>query len=299
MRVPYQIAIPSYKRPETIRTKTLKMLRLYGVDFNKITIFVSDEDEKKAYRESLSNLIYEAITIKIAVPGIRDVRNYIENYYEPGTYVFSIDDDITELVYKKKKNLIEPISSIDNLVSTGFIRCVELGTKIWGIYPVPNPWFMQRSERLGLCYIVGCAFGFIASRDSEVLGKYELKDDFERSLRYYKRDLNLFRFEWVAPKTNYYKEPGGIQCYRTYEGELEAAKQLCEEFPDWATLNLSKKSGWPEVRLYDRIRHAFTTPHNSQKRKEPECYRDGPDAARRRPAGDGPDQEGAHSGGAA
>ena len=41
----YKIAIPSYKRAETIKNKTLKLLMDHNIDKNKITIFVADNDE--------------------------------------------------------------------------------------------------------------------------------------------------------------------------------------------------------------------------------------------------------------
>ena len=39
--IDYQIAIPSYKRPETIKKKTLKVLESHNIDPAKVTIFVA------------------------------------------------------------------------------------------------------------------------------------------------------------------------------------------------------------------------------------------------------------------
>ena len=36
-------------------------------------------------------------------------------------------------------------------------------------------------------------------------------EDFERSIRYYIADGGVTRFNYVAPKTKYYSEKGGIQ----------------------------------------------------------------------------------------
>ena len=43
----YKIAIPSYKRSETIKNKTLKLLNDYGIDKKRITIFVANKEEEK------------------------------------------------------------------------------------------------------------------------------------------------------------------------------------------------------------------------------------------------------------
>lgn len=250
----YEIAIPTYKRPETLCKKTLPLLNRLGVDFSRITLFFADHGEILPYDAALHTAGFHGIQAKVGVPGIRDIRNFIELHYPPGTPVFCIDDDISELVVRVSKTEIQPIKRLDSLILMGFDYCRLLGSNIWGIYPVPNPYFMDRKVNRELCYIVGCAFGFIASGGDRVLGVYPLKDDFERSLRYYKRDGRLVRIEWIAPVTNYYTEPGGIQCYRTREAEGASARALVKEFPDYCTLNLSKKSGWPEVRLKDRTK---------------------------------------------
>ena len=43
----YKIAIPSYKRPETIKNKTLKLLSKYNIDKKKVTVFVANDKEKE------------------------------------------------------------------------------------------------------------------------------------------------------------------------------------------------------------------------------------------------------------
>ena len=42
----YKIAIPSYKRSETIKNKTLKLLNEYGIDNKRITIFVANKEQE-------------------------------------------------------------------------------------------------------------------------------------------------------------------------------------------------------------------------------------------------------------
>ena len=52
----YIICIPSYKRPEILKEKTLKMLQSHNIDPNIIYIFVADIEEaaKKTSGESKS-----------------------------------------------------------------------------------------------------------------------------------------------------------------------------------------------------------------------------------------------------
>ena len=64
-------------------------------------------------------------------------------------------------------------------------------------------------------------------------------------------DNGVGRFNYVAPKTKYYSEDGGIQTYRTVEYEEKAVKWLLETFPQYCKRNTSKKGKYPEVRLRD------------------------------------------------
>ena len=79
----YQIAIPSYKRPETIKKKTLKVLESYNIDPSRITIFVADENELVSYKKSLEDTPYKNIVVGVHTIGAQ--RNFIEKYYPEGT----------------------------------------------------------------------------------------------------------------------------------------------------------------------------------------------------------------------
>ena len=88
----YQIAIPSYKRPETIKKKTLKVLESYNIDPSRITIFVADEDELVKYKESLKDTPYQKLVDGVHTIGAQ--RNFIEKYYPEGTKLVMFDDEI-------------------------------------------------------------------------------------------------------------------------------------------------------------------------------------------------------------
>ena len=47
-----EFAIPSYQRPETLRDKTLALLKKYKMPSRCITVFVADGDQKKIYEEN-------------------------------------------------------------------------------------------------------------------------------------------------------------------------------------------------------------------------------------------------------
>ena len=52
----YRIAIPTIKRSETIRKKTLNYLLKTDIDLSKIDIFFSDPSEIPLYKKNLSDI---------------------------------------------------------------------------------------------------------------------------------------------------------------------------------------------------------------------------------------------------
>ena len=92
----YKIAIPSYKRPETIKNKTLKLLSKYNIDKKKVTVFVANDKEKEIYSESLKG----EYKIVVGVPTLNGVRKFITKYYEEDTKLMQFDDDLEGVYFK-------------------------------------------------------------------------------------------------------------------------------------------------------------------------------------------------------
>jgi hypothetical protein len=115
---------------------------------------------------------------------------------------------------------------------------------------------MDKKVDTDLRYIIGCFYGTFNPGTKGSRGiKLELegdKEDYERSIRYYIADGGVIRMRYVAPKTAYYTEKGGLQESRTKKTIMDGAQWIVKHFPDYATLNLTKKSGHPELRLRDK-----------------------------------------------
>ena len=87
----YIIAIPSYKRAETLRDKTLATLKEHGIPANRIHVFVATPEEKERYGATLEAGTYGQLIV--AIPGMAAVRNFITGYYPVGQRIVNIDDD--------------------------------------------------------------------------------------------------------------------------------------------------------------------------------------------------------------
>ena len=59
----YRVAIPSYKRAETLRDKTLQMLSSHGIEPTRIDMFVADQAEYDTYKAVLSPGTFSNIII--------------------------------------------------------------------------------------------------------------------------------------------------------------------------------------------------------------------------------------------
>jgi hypothetical protein len=186
----------------------------------------------------------------------------MSNYYPVGKPIVHMDDDITGFIeYDEKARRNEkPLVSLEKTIQQGFAECKKHGVRLWGIYPTPNGFFMSDKVDTDLRYIIGCFYGMFNPGTKGPKGiRLELegdKEDYERSIRFYIADGGVIRLRYVAPKTAYYTEKGGLQETRTQKTILDGAKWIVKTFPDYATLNLTKKSGHPEVRLRDKTKEA-------------------------------------------
>ena len=258
---PYVIVIPSYKRANTLRQKTLATLMHHNIEPSRIYIFVADKDEETIYRQTLDPKTY--FKIVVAMKGITNVRNYIYDYFPEHTPIVSIDDDIKSFIEyaPNEKRSEKPLSDLEAVIQKGFEECKKNNCRLWGIYPVANGFFMNERITTDLKYIIACFCGFFnpTTKGSKgiQLNKTGYKDDYESSILFYKADGAVVRMNFVAPKTNYYTEPGGLQEFagsgdiRSPEGILKGAQWIVQTYPEFAKLNLSKKSGKPEIRLKD------------------------------------------------
>jgi hypothetical protein len=249
----FRVAIPSISRAETITKKTLNYLKQTDIDMSKVDIFLSNPNEEQAYRENLKD--YPVNIIVSNTKHVNTQRNFIVDYYKEDELILGIDDDIDLVAMKvDDKNTIQ-LNSLTEFVDNAFTISLDKKIDMWGVNPVINPYFMKNNVTFNLKYIVACFYGWRNNHDKKAYVSTNPeygKEDFERSIRYYMADGGVTRFNYVAPKTKYYSEKGGIQNYRTVEYEENAVKWLLQTFPMFCKRNTKSKGKYPEVRLIDQ-----------------------------------------------
>jgi hypothetical protein len=249
----YVIAIPSYKRAETLRDKTLTVLEHYGIPARKIHVFVANKDEKAVYQEILKKGTYGELIV--GVPGMGAIRNFITTYYPIGKRIVNVDDDISAFIQfsENARRHEAPLDNLDSFIRKAFADSKKSGFRLWGVYPVANGFFMKAGPPSSdLKYIIGCFWGITNPGLSTLKVTIDDKEDYLRSIIMYLADGGVLRYRDLAPKTAYYKEPGGMQEERTKNRVTKSAEVLHKAFPILTSLNATKKSGYLELRLKDK-----------------------------------------------
>ena len=249
----YVVAIPSYQRPNEIVKKTLSMLKEGGVCASKVYIFVADKDEAAIYADVVPRDLYR--TIVVGEKGITQQRIFITQYFPENQYVVSVDDDVEEIDRMTSSSKLEKVKDVEKFFCDGYKALKEHNLFIWGVYPVRNPFYMSHKVTTDLKFIIGVLRGFINRKSADLVPKAEVKQDYEQSILYFKKDGGVLRFNDVTVKTKFLA-PGGLGSDR-HAANQRAADYLEKTYPEFITqfkraTSNKKTDGMAEVKLRDR-----------------------------------------------
>jgi hypothetical protein len=253
----YQIAIPSYRRANTVKEKTLSLLTKHNINPDLVTIFVADDEELKIYTETLKDTPYKKFVV--GEVGIGAIRRFTQKYYPEGTYVMNLDDDLSECLKKIDDKTMIPVSNLEEeVIIRGFKALEENNAYLFGIYAAANPMFMKNRIAVGLYYCIGSMWGMINRHSSDLAVLLDDKEDFERTLQHYVKDGKVVRLDDITVKSKYYTEEGGMQVTRTTERILKSTENLVERFPGLCTMYIRETTKHAELRLRDTRKDIVT-----------------------------------------
>ena len=244
MELQYKIAIASHKRLSMIRKKTLTYLFKHNIVPTWVYIFVSPESYLE-YKIALEPLGYNIIRSKDT---ILKTRNHIIDYFDEGTAIMEIDDDLADIQTTLKGQKNEPIKDLDYLIRSSFEM---LGTSgIWGVNSNINSFFADGKDKFGLYSIVNSFLGYY--NDKRIILEVEEKEDWNRVCLAHQLRLPLLKRSGFGINTRYWKNPGGIQARydfdRRVEVQAESALKLMEKFPGYCYTR-TRKSGIIDLRF--------------------------------------------------
>lgn len=249
----YVICIPSYKRAETCRDKTLNMLKENKIERKLINVFVANKSEYEIYKKILNKNTYNKLII--GKKGLVQQREFIQKHYPKNKNILFLDDDVSSVdlsLSTKFKNL-----TLNNFIKKAFEICIKEGAHIWGVYPVFNPFFRKPKPEIttSLKYIVGAFYGIINQPGNSKLSlsltkKFNgQKEDVERTIKYFIQDGKVVRFNRIGFTTKYYGKSGGLGTFESrLKPMLEASKLLKSKYPEFGEIT-TKKTGMTEFKL--------------------------------------------------
>lgn len=249
------IAIPSYNRVETLKEKTLSVLKEYGIPKSKIHVFVANSEEEELYKAGVGSEVGHII---VGIKGLAEVRNFIFDYFPKGQKIVFMDDDVRGLIEydagAKRHERKLPLGGLEDVFERGFDECKKAGAQLWGVYPSANGFFMKPTVTTDLRFIIGSFWGCVnPGKDPKYLLKFGgEKEDYQRTLQFWEADGAVVRLNFISVKTAYYKEPGGMQegGPNTRVGkQRKTVKAMIKRWPQYIKMNPRRKSGYPEILL--------------------------------------------------
>ena len=217
----YVVAIPSHKRAEILRDRTLTLLDKLSISHSRIYVFVSTGNIK-TYRDSLPN----DITLILGKEGVANNRMFISDYFDESQPIISIDDDV-DTIYKLNGSKSIVLDNIDDLIKDTFIELKEKGLGMAGVYPTKNPFYMKPNHTTDLRFCIGQLKFFINDRFCE-RRKFNLLEDYENTIKYYLKYGGVLRLNNISVNADYNKLAGGMA--DNTDLSLEAKTIEVEEF---------------------------------------------------------------------
>lgn len=248
-----KFVIPSYKRSNIIKTHTLALLELFEIPKNLIYIFVVP-DEYELYKQHLPEYKH----IIIGQCGLANQRNFITNYFKEGQMLVCLDDDLKSF-QMLEDGIIKPINTYEQFTTfiyKGFDCCKDSNAYLWGIHQTYNPRFMRESVTFHFSFIVGHFWGCINRHLPELNITKDIKEDYERTIKYWLKDKCIIKLNYISANNKIYKTTGGLQ--ETHPDRTQASIDSCnwliETYPDYFTkretkLNSQQKSQYMELKL--------------------------------------------------
>jgi hypothetical protein len=233
------IAIPSYRRPDILRKKTLQCLQDGGIDMARVTVFLANHEEAAAYGTLPVNTV-------VGVPGLAAQREYIQSHYPIGQLIVFMDDDISAIKQKHGVKML-PVTDLTKLFD-GMFQLMG-SANIVGVYPCANGRFMKDTVTRDCRYIIGALYGIRNTWDDcRKLQFGDNQEDKERTLRYWDADGEVVRLNYITISTAYYAK-GGMES-DTRKAETEHWTSVIEKrWPKYVTRVYKEKQGIWDMRF--------------------------------------------------
>lgn len=229
-------AIPSHKRENIIVERTLKFLKEHKVDYNSIYVFVSNKNYNK-YKKKIN----KDINLIVSIEGVANNREFISNYFQQKQKIVYLDDDIKSVEILNNDKL-EPIENLRSEAEYVFGLLEGNKTALCGVYPCRNAFFMKQGFTTDLKFCCGALRFTINDRFCE-RRKYTRLEDYETSIKYFKKYGKILRLNYMTINCDYGKLQGGMQdnTDRSYGKKLLECERFRWQYADYCKIWRNKK----------------------------------------------------------
>ena len=234
------IAIPSLKRSNVLKTKTLAFLKENNIPEEIIYVFIIEEEEE-LYQNELQDFNGHIIIGKKGLPA---QRNFIQQYFDNNTNIFCLDDDVES--WSSASVLLKDYTLVE-FVDFAFQHCRKTKSFIWSTCPVHSDFYAKDKEETthSLRYCTGAFYGTISRQDFLLDFTESEKEDVKRSLLYYINDGTVLRLSHTMFKTKYYGSVGGMG---SLDSRLESSKSevlsLTDQYNEYGYKLIKKTGTW-------------------------------------------------------
>ena len=163
--------------------------------------------------------------------GIAKARNNILNVLSKQHNVLMLDDDI-RAIGKLKGKCIKTIGSaqeMDALFSKCFEMCAKTGISIFGVYPVYNAFFMEKS--VSTLSPINTLFGFTKGFELRFDEDYDTKEDAELCAKILSYGKRILRFNFLTVDADHRKTKNGYIDDWHQEENVRCVKKLVSNYP--------------------------------------------------------------------
>ena len=242
----FKIAIPSSNRSKEINKKTIRFLCFFSFNINPKDIYVFvDKEEIEDYKK---NNTFN-VNIVEGKKGIKQNRKALSDYFDEGTYLLSMDDDIDQIqkLHINKGNGRHTLKRLDNLrewVESTIKRMKDENIYMAGLYPVENPFFMKNLVSVDCRFIIG---NFRIFKNTKILEnrKFTLLEDYETTMKYFFYCGKILRFNNLVASTKYKILKWGLN-NEDKEKEVALFKQ---KYKDYSKIVIKSKT--IDIRIKD------------------------------------------------
>jgi hypothetical protein len=261
----FKVVVPTYGRHEAIGKYTMKYLRSTDVDLSQVYLFVANSEEAEKYKSS-----NEDVNIVVGVKGLTQQRKFISEYFDPGTRLLSLDDDVSGLqrlvLLEKLDSLQKPldfpcklelVTDLVQFVENGWELAADREVELWGAYQVANKGFLHPKVKTGALFIMGHFFSFLAGDNVfDEIVEYPCKDDVFWSIWHHVNRKGTLRFDNYCVKSKAHSGSGGTNEDMLAKLQInnDTCEAICAKYPEIASIKMRKtKDEWlsqyKEIRL--------------------------------------------------